>query len=496
MLTWKEVARPGPVWYVDEKTGQPRLLDITPEMTTYWHDSGKEMLKAGLSIPIPLEHDRSVVAMTQADRAASQLRNNTGEVKDYAIRHGNRLFAQVDIQDEEIARKIPRTIKFTSPYFNSFTDGNGKKWDGVITHLALTSRPRITQQEPFGGVAAALSLAAPIKADSHPTGIFLSRAGLLDRVIGKPGVVPHYPMAFSVLSGVKLAEEYDEGPPGKEPPPRKEAPSDASSEKKGESEGKNPEGGKKPGQGEMRTPEDTEMDPEMGMVDVLCDMASALWGVDLPEGTTEDNLMQRLIRAMLDKLKMDNGESMPEEEEMAELDSTMTKPPPAKKPPITQEQPPVFMSLEQVNALPEGDMKRMATAMLSMQEQAKAQASQTEALKKNVFDAARLRREQRIDRVARKVGKTGYREELLAASAGIALALGDDGSVNDPFDQTLNLLEKGIKDLPQLLKTSAGADEIDHPVEAGVTSEERRQQIVKEFKKNAGVQDIAPAKVA
>ncbi len=495
MLTWKEVIRADhPVWYTDEATGKPRVLEPTLEMIQHWHDSGKAMIASGLSIPVPLEHDKSVVAMSVADRNADRLRNNAGEVKDYAIRHGDRLYAQVDIQDEEIARKIPRTIKFASPYFNSFMDGAGKQWDGVITHLALTSRPRLHKQEPFQSIAAALSLAQPLKVEGTPKGVFLSPAGRLDRLPNNQGLVPHYPMAFSVLSGITLAEGFD-GPPkkkegeGKKPPPREGGEKKPPTKEGGDKELPFEEGAGAGGEGGgldngMGGEDFMPEEPEMEMVDVLCEMASALWGIDLPEGTDEKNLLQRLLRAMMDKLKADKGnEVMPEEDEMADLENTATTPPPVQKPkpkPVVQEQPPVFMSLEQVNALPEGDMKRMATAMLSMQ-------AQTESLKKNVFDSARQRRQVRIERLAKRVGREGYKEELLAEAAGVQLSLGDDGAVVDPFDRTLSLLEKGLKDLPALVKRSTDVDEIDHPEEAGRMSEERRKAVLAEFLQNTGI---------
>jgi hypothetical protein len=467
MIHLKEVISPGSYWYVDEQTQQPRRLDVTREMVHYLHEQGREMLKAGLSIPVPIEHQREAAPLTSQERAAQQLRNNAGWVDDYVLRPGDRLFARVNIEDEEINRKLPSTIKWTSPWLNSFTDGNGKEWKGVITHLALTSRPRITRQEPFGKEAAALSLAQPVKPEGVPTGIFISRAGRLDRSLGSPGFRPHYAAAFSVLSGIQLAEDYDL-PEDKKPPPKdkKDTPPP-------------PPKGKEP----PVPPEQNMQEEEMGMVEVLCEMAAALWGIELPEGTTEDNLLQRLLRAMLDHLKGESGmDSMPEEDEMAELEKKRETPPPAQKPlPVVEEQPPVFMSLEQVNALPEGDLKKMARAMLSMQ-------AQTESLRKNVFDQALAARNTRIDSLAKKTGKAGYRDKLLAQATSIQLSLDAAGKVVDPFSAMLDLLEEGIKDLPALLKDQAGIVEMAQPEEAGAAiSEERRKQIVEELTRNAGL---------
>src|SRR5215831_4555786 len=134
MLVWKEVARPGTYWYTNQE-GKPARLDATPDLIKHWHEQGNAMLAAGLSIPVPVEHQKEATPLTSSERAARQLLNNAGWVDQYRLRPGNRLYAALDIQDESLVKKLPKTIRFTSPWINSFTDGNGKSWDGVITHL-------------------------------------------------------------------------------------------------------------------------------------------------------------------------------------------------------------------------------------------------------------------------------------------------------------------------------------------------------------------------
>lgn len=200
MLIEKEVIRPGTFWYRDSDTGAPRKLVVTPELTSYWHEQGNAMLSAGLTVPVPFEHDFDAHPMTPADK----LKNNAGWVDKYFLK-GDRLFSTVDIQDADVAKKLPGTIRWTSPWINSFTDGSGKEWQNVISHLALTTRPRIVEQAPFGSVAAALSIATPIKSwdEAGDKGICLSRAGMITND-GKP----LYPMAFSLFSnGVVLGTD-------------------------------------------------------------------------------------------------------------------------------------------------------------------------------------------------------------------------------------------------------------------------------------------------
>jgi hypothetical protein len=141
MLVKKEVISPGVYYYTDRETGLPRTLHATPELIRYWHDTGKEMLRAGLSVPVPMEHDEKALPRTTAQKAREQLENNAGWVSDYTLENDT-LFSVCDILDPKIEEKVKnQTVKWTSPYFTSFVDGAGKSWDGVIGHLALTSRP-------------------------------------------------------------------------------------------------------------------------------------------------------------------------------------------------------------------------------------------------------------------------------------------------------------------------------------------------------------------
>lgn len=198
MLIEKEVIGPGQYWYMDEQSGLPRKLDVTSNDTRYWLDQGSKMLASGLPVPVPYEHDFTAHPMTPKEK----LLNNAGEVKEYRIKDApdgrkDVLFAAVEIQDPQVKDKIGRSIRWTSPWISSFTDGNGTKWNNVITHLALTTRPRITKQTPFPSVAAALSMVGGARSTSGD--MCLSKAGLL-----AGDGTPKYPVAFSLWSGAPL----------------------------------------------------------------------------------------------------------------------------------------------------------------------------------------------------------------------------------------------------------------------------------------------------
>ena len=132
MLIEKEVISPGQYWYIDEKTGIPRKWSVTADTVKQLHKDGNEMIALGLPVPVPFEHDFQAHPMTPKDK----LLNNAGEVKEYRL-NGDTLRAVVDVQDEDARKKVGKSIRWTSPWISSFTDGNGRQWNNVIAHLAL-----------------------------------------------------------------------------------------------------------------------------------------------------------------------------------------------------------------------------------------------------------------------------------------------------------------------------------------------------------------------
>lgn len=457
MKIWKEVIRPGTYFYIDPDTHKPASMTASDEDVRYWHDQGKEMLKAGLSIPIPLEHQPGMGAMTAAEKAAANLKNNAGFIEDYKIRSGNRLYGLHDIPDESLAKKLPSTIKFTSPWFNSFTDGSGKKWEGVISHVALTNRPRIVNQEPFKPEEIALSLTEPVivpptKALTPKLGLCLSRAGTLDR--GKP----RFKGAFAIWSGVKLDTTPLPEPKKKEPPKAKEG------EKPPEGkDGVPPKEGEKPPvvpkEGEPALDENgLPIEDEMDVFDVLCDCLS-VYDIEMGEGTTEENLVQSLLKVLMDKLKMDMGQPDPAKP------ATPTVPT-APRSPVIQESPPMFMSLEDVEKIADPTMKRIAKGAFALQTKA--------------INDAKVLRDRRVERIAKKL-PVKARDQLLAQAKDAKLSLDENtGAVHDSLNVMLDMLEQSIPDVPTLLTADVSTIHMQHHPEEfnGSVSKERADAIV------------------
>lgn len=457
MLVEKEVIRPGIYWYRDEATGLPRKLVVTPELCRYWHDQGNAMLAANLTVPVPCEHDFDAHPMTPAEK----LKDNAGWVKQYRLR-GDVLYSALDVTDDEIRKKLPHTIRWTSPWISSFTDGTGREWKNVISHLALTTRPRIVQQEPFGSVAAALSMAndSTIRSDgsgdglgpSSKGGFCLSRAGRLFEGKKDKCLRPRYPVAFSLWAGgVPLAA-------GDAPPPPDELPD-------GDADDAAP-----------AMPVDPLKDSggDVKMEELLCDLLQAL-GVPMPDQSNEAEFKRHLYEAAMTKIKELAGKARAPEQKPTAPVPPPPKPKSAPNPLIQQEQQPMFMSLEEINKLPD-PMKGVALAMHAENEKLRIQVEAAQKVTDSLRDA-KLKEEttKRASRVA-LLGRLSPRVkadlEAMLAMPAMAMSMGEGGAVVDPMAQTLAVLERGLSDMPRLLTAEASAAAVQpQPTDGQMTSE-------------------------
>lgn len=491
MLIEKEVIAPGTYWYTDEATGVPRKLDVTPDLTRYWHEQGGKMLSAGLRIPVPYEHDFSAHPMTPKEK----LLNNAGEVKEYNLK-GDALWSVVDVQDPDVKRKIGRSIRWTSPWINSFVDGSGKRWNNVISHLALTTRPRIVKQAPFGSVAAALSMAqaAPVSpgatAPAVPSeGLCLTRATRLC-VRRKTGLLqPQYPMAFSLVGGVQFAA--DEKPQ----PALDDAGDDAPA-----------------------VPEDAGLpDPladqngDVRMEELLCDLLQAL-GVPMPDDSNEQEFKRHLYEAAMSKIKELAGKG-------AQAPPPAAPAPPGKpaapgkpaggNPLIQQEQQPMYMglngearggagmaalSIDDINRIEDSTMRTVALAMFNenaaLRQQLEHNTRVTEQLRAGKLAEAQRKRSDRIAMLSRLSPKVKDQLESMAGLQGMALSMGDDGAVVDPMRSTLDMLEGALADrvsMPRLLTTDMSMVTAQpQPTDADLLSAEGEAKLVDDYARLMG----------
>lgn len=508
-LIEKEIIAPGSYFYVEEKTGLPRRLDVTPDLTKYWRDQGKEMLSAGLTIPVPYEHDFNLHPMTPKDK----LLNNAGWAADYKVKDApdgrkDVLYSVLDVQDEEVAKKLPNTIRYTSPWINSFTDGNGRHWRNVISHIALTTRPRVTKQAPFGSIAAALSMADTVSTlEPHQRLLFpeggacLSRAGRVVQRKADKRLFAVYPMAFSLFTGAALGS--DDVPPKKakgstKPPVKEGGAKPGEPPAKGESEYEEPSGSSDSsevpgaadkGAGDVDLPPLGEKAGDVSMEEVLCDLLRAL-GVDCQHDGNEEQFKRNLYMAAMKKVHdLTNKGMNPDQPQPGQVNKGN---PPGNQPNpiITQEQQPMYMalSLEDINKLEDPNLKAVALSMYTEREVMKKKIEGLEAQTLKQAGEVRAARVARLSAVSPKV-KADL--DALLAQPSMALSMGDGGVVVDPMEQTLKILETGLgalTALPALLTTPAAALAVaPHPTDdANELSQEQIDAIIEQQVRNMG----------
>ena len=480
MLIEKEIIGPGTYWYADT-AGLPRKFVATPEFTKYLHDQGNNMLSLGLTVPVPFEHDFDAHPMTPKDK----LLNNAGEVKEYRLKD-NVLFGVVDVQDPDAKRKIGHSIRWTSPWINSFTDGDGRKWNNVISHLALTTRPRITKQAPFSSIPAALSIATDTSLDigtganlgsgEARDGFFLSKAGKLVKSKKNNQLRPQYPMAFSIWAGgIKLSD--DDMPPPKDKKSKKPKKDGASGDSSNlATDDADSETDDLDAAGDVDTP-DSNTDSDIGglmnplqdsigdvkMEELLCDLLTAL-GIQMPDNVGESEFKRALYEAAMTKIKelSAKGQSAGDANAAASAANTTSPAGGAQQNPIIQqEQQPMYMSLEEINKISDTTMKSIALSMYNENVKLRAEAD-TDRKKLNSLNDAKLKeenskRQARVQMLGKLSPKVKVDLESMLALPTMALAMGEGGEVIDPMAHTLSVLEKGLADMPRLLITDSAA---------------------------------------
>lgn len=523
MLIEKEIISPGAYWYVDETTSTPRKLDVSPDLTRYWLEQGQAMLSSGLQIPVPYEHDFKAHPMTPKDK----LLNNAGEVKEYKLKDfddpkrgkvKDALFAVVEVQDPAAKEKIGRNIRWSSPWISSFTDGKGKQWNNVITHLALTTRPRITEQAPFPSIAAALSLASPIgwqimrepncpSLDVQGTakeGFSLSRAGrLLTRK--KDGLcIPRYPIAFSIMSGAAFGD--GDMPPAKKkalpvPAGGKPAPAEPA-----EDEFEDTGGEDVPRDDDPSNDDTVDLEPfndpagDVTMEEVLCDLLGAL-GVNCEKSGNEQQFKRNLYTAAMSKIHELTSKSQDPNKPQP---GSMTKPNqnnpgqpgPAGQtgqpnPLIQQEQQPMYMSIEEIHKITDPVMKSIMLSMHAGLQKSQAEAEANAKLVASLRDAelkkANATRVQRVALLSRISPKIKADLEAMLSNESMALSMGDGGVVVDPMANTLALLEKGLAHIPTLLTTDTSALSVQpHPRDDDEMSTEQAEKLADDMARRMG----------
>lgn len=135
-------------------------VEFSPEDVRHHLRRVKEMLQAGVQIPVAAEHQSRARPMTREQleaMLAEQLRLVYGHVKDAYLDDRGVLVLVTDVPREDDCAVVDR-CKFASPEIDyDVVDGSGRSWPGAsITHLAITPRPVQHRQDPFRAVALGL----------------------------------------------------------------------------------------------------------------------------------------------------------------------------------------------------------------------------------------------------------------------------------------------------------------------------------------------------
>lgn len=127
-------------------------------------DGTREMIAAGYLPPVLFEHSAAGSADgSPRDRKASEVKHGSGWLKDVRINEQGGAVHVLEVNDSAAAEKLRNgSIKFTSPELRpSFRDGSGREFRNVISHVALTHKPRFIKQGPITPIQLSLDEAGP-----------------------------------------------------------------------------------------------------------------------------------------------------------------------------------------------------------------------------------------------------------------------------------------------------------------------------------------------
>lgn len=158
---------PGKRFVGRDKDGSKRFVNFTPEYCRQQFEANSALVASGIPVPASWEHrdDARPGRLSRDDMASARAKGTLGFVEKYEIDDKSRVFAIVDAPNEVDAKKA-ETVRFCSPEIDQFTDGTGKEWGEVFTHIAITPRPVQHDQQPITRLS--LTYAGPIRLSVDP----------------------------------------------------------------------------------------------------------------------------------------------------------------------------------------------------------------------------------------------------------------------------------------------------------------------------------------
>lgn len=143
-----------------------RKEKVTAERIKNWASIGTTMLKAGLRIPAPINHDFKALPVSIGNNGLTDAAKNQGFWTKLAAKPDEdgimSLYGELEVPDN-IADKVGSTIQETSIYVRpTWTDGLGRLWKDAPMHIALVNNPIEPNQSNFeeGSLALSMSMEA------------------------------------------------------------------------------------------------------------------------------------------------------------------------------------------------------------------------------------------------------------------------------------------------------------------------------------------------
>jgi len=157
----KDVIKPGTYW-PRGPDGKPYKLDVSLDRIRHWSKETNRLIKNGNNIPMPWVHTKEAVPWLEGKPRPGAY-DNGAYLKRLRVRKDGMLEVELEAGTDEDAEKIGKSVKdvsFFSPQ-DEWTDGNGRTYKDVFTHLAMVNHPVVVGQEnfvPTDGLAAGLML--------------------------------------------------------------------------------------------------------------------------------------------------------------------------------------------------------------------------------------------------------------------------------------------------------------------------------------------------
>lgn len=148
---WKELIYAGD--FVKKTAEESISFSVDSQAINYWVNTFREMLSAGVEVPVPLEHT------DQPDKRRGTVVDMKAGQNDKGL---PALFGLIEFADEEAA-KLAKTANVSIFVDNEFTTGTGRTFSRAIRHVALTDYPVIPGLGKFQSIAASFQQSQPEK---------------------------------------------------------------------------------------------------------------------------------------------------------------------------------------------------------------------------------------------------------------------------------------------------------------------------------------------